>query len=223
MKVHDCKQGTPEWLQLRLGIPTASDFDQLITPEWKIRTGAMPETYMYSKLIERLLGYSPKEVGGTFEMGQGVILENEARPWFEFAHDTKVQTVGFCTTDDGRIGCSPDGLIGDDGGIEIKCPQPERALRYIVEGGVPKEYLAQVHGSMYVTGRNWWIFLSYSRQFPAHVVRVERDEKICSAIGTALSMWMQRFDERLAQITALRDAENAVRRAEHEAKGDHTK
>jgi hypothetical protein len=216
MKTHDCKQGSSEWSQLRLGRPTASDFDQLVTPEWKIRTGQMPETYLYQKLCERILGYSPRDAVGTFEMGQGIILESEARPWYEFTRDVRVQTPGFCTTDDGRIGCSPDGLIGEDGGLEVKCPQPERALRYLLDGGVPKEYLPQVHGSMLVTGRPWWDFLSYSRQFPALVVRVERDERIQAVLADALGAFLYKFDSKLATITAMRDAENAKREAQPE-------
>jgi len=216
VKIHDCKQGSPEWHALRLGIPTASDFDQLVTPEFKLRTGATPDTYLYAKLCEKMLGFSPSADVNSFAMGQGVILESEARPYYEFTYDTKIQQVGFCTTDDGRIGCSPDGLIGDDGGIEIKCPQPERALRYLMEGGVPKEYLAQVHGSMFVTGRPWWLFMSYSRQWPAHIVRVERDEKIQAALRQALELFLEKFDAKHATISAIRFAQQREQAAAQE-------
>ena len=212
MRVHDVKQGSPEWAALRRGIPTASEFDSLISPEWKARTGQGPTTYLYGKVCEKLLGFSA-DGGGSFAMQNGSILEIEARPYFAFTHDIEVKTVGFCTTDDGRIGCSPDGLIGEDGGIEIKCPEPQTHLRYLMEGGVPKDYQAQVHGSMLVTGRPWWIFLSYSRQFPALIVKVQRDEAIQKALRGALDAFLGRFDEAMGKITALRDAERAVKAA----------
>lgn len=214
MKIHDVKQGTGEWKAVRLGIPTASEFDAIVTPEFKPRTGQTPETYLYQKLCERLLGFAPDI--NAFAMDQGAILETEAKPFYEFTYDIQIRTVGFCTSDDGRIGCSPDGLIGDDGGIEIKCPQPHTHLRYFMEGGVPKEYMAQVHGSMLVTGRPWWMFMSYSRQFPPVVLRVERDEKIQSLLRAALDSFLDKFDDKFAAISALRDAESAGKKAEYE-------
>lgn len=205
MKIHDVKQGSGEWLGLRAGIPTASEFDALITPLWKIRTGEGPEAYLMRKLAEKCMG-CPIENGFSAAMEQGTVLELEAVPWYEFAHNVTVQRVGFCTTDDGRIGCSPDGIIGDDGGIEVKCPLPQTHLKWLLNGGVPKEHLAQVHGSMFVTGRKWWEFLSYSRQFPALVVRVERDEEIQQRIAQALGIFLESFDSAKARINALKSA-----------------
>lgn len=205
MILHDVKQGTDEWLYLRAKIPTASEFDNLVTPEFKPRTGQTPATYMHKKIAEKCMGI-PLGSGGTFSMDQGSMLETEAIPWYEFTFDVKIQRVGFCTTDDGRIGCSPDGLIGDDGGIEVKCPEPHTHVRYLLDGGVPKEYLAQVHGSMFVTGRPWWIFLSYNRQFPAHIVTVKRDPTIQGALRGALNNFLRDFDEGFAYIDKLKKA-----------------
>lgn len=216
MKVYNCPQGSGEWKALRLGLPTASEFDSLLTPEFKPRGGQTPETYLYQKLCEKLLGFSPDI--NAFAIEQGVILEKEARPYYEFTFNAPVQLVGFCTTDDGRVGCSPDGLIGEDGGIEIKCPQPHTHLRYLLEGVLPKDYVAQVHGSMYVTGRPWWMFMSYSRQFQPLVLRVERDERIQSLIHEALESFLDKFEEKYVAIKKTRDAENAIKNAEYEKK-----
>lgn len=125
---------------------------------------------------------------------------------FSFTQELEVNRVGFCTTDDGRIGCSPDGLIGEDGGIEIKCPQPTTHLRYLDEGKVPDQYLAQVHGSMLVTGRKWWKFLSYSRQFPPLIVHVERDEEIQTKLRAAIDPFIAKLDEGYAKIKQMKDA-----------------
>lgn len=217
MKIHDVQQGSGPWLALRLAIPTASEFDNLITPLWKIKTGEAPKSYLYQKICEKFMG-TFADGGSSFAMGQGSILEHEAIPWFSFAHDLNVQRVGFVTTDDERIGCSPDGLIGEDGGIEIKCPSPTTHLRYWVDGILPKEHAAQVHGSMFVTGRKWWYFLSYSRQFPALLLRVERDEKIQQAIGEALDGFLRDYDELYEKLRKIKDAENAIQQAAYDAR-----
>lgn len=215
MKIHDVQQGSGPWLALRLAIPTASEFDNLITPLWKIKTGEAPKSYLYTKICEKFMG-AFADGGSSFAMGQGSIMENEALPWFAFTHDTQVQRVGLCTTDDGRIGCSPDGLIGEDGGIEIKCPSPQTHLRYWTDGVLPKEHAAQVHGSMYVTGRKWWNFLSYSRQFPALLIRVERDEKIQAAIHEAVTGFLAEYDELYTKIKTIKDAELAAHQAAYD-------
>lgn len=217
MKIIDCKQGSTEWLMARAGIFTASEFDNLITPLWKAREGTGVETYIFRKLAERCMGIPLQNTANSFALEQGVILESEALPWYSFAHDTEVNRVGFVTSDDGRCGCSPDGLIGEDGGIEIKCPQPDTHLKYLLTGGVPKDYLAQVHGSMFVTGRPWWQFLSYSRQFPPLLVRVQRDDRIMAAIGAALADALVDFDEKFARISALKDGAEAPKLAIHAA------
>lgn len=218
MKIINCKQGSTEWLAARSGIPTASEFDAIITPEWKQRTGQSVETYLYRKLAEKYMGF-PMQTGGggggSWAMDQGTLLETVAIPWFVFTNETPVERVGFITTDDGRIGCSPDGLIGSDGGIEIKCPQPDTHIKYFLRGEVPKEYLAQVHGSMFVTGRKWWYFLSYNKDIPPLLIRVERDEKIMAAIKSALDSFLEQFDAKFAVLKKIRDDENAEKTAEY--------
>lgn len=216
MKVLNFPQGSAEWKQARLGIPTASEFDSLISPKWEIRTGQGPTTYLCQKICERFLG-AYKDDGSSFAMNNGSILEHEALPWFEFTHEIKVDRVGFCTTDDGKIGCSPDGLIGEDGGIEIKCPQPENHLRFMFDGVLPKEYAAQVHGSMFVTGRKFWYFMSYSRQFPALLLRVERDDGIQAAIRLALADFTKKLESKYGELKAQKDAENALKNAAYAA------
>lgn len=210
MKVVNVKQGTDEWLRARIGIPTASDFDNLVTPNFQTKDGAARETYLYRKLTEKVMGF-PLDNAGSWAMEQGTILETEAIPYYELVYDIPVQRVGFCTTDDGRIGCSPDGLIGDDDGLEVKCPLPQTHLRYLLEGGIPKDYMAQIHGAMFVTGRAKWTFLSYSRQFPALVVHVERDERIQGILRNTLEAFLLKFDSSLAKVKAMRDAENAAK------------
>jgi YqaJ-like viral recombinase domain len=211
MKIIDCKQGTSQWAFARAGVVTASEFDNIVTPSFAPRDGKTVETYLYTKLAERCMGCPLEQYGGSV-MQQGTLLEVEALPFFEFTYGVKLQKVGFITTDDGRLGCSPDALT-EDGGLEAKCPQPPAAAKYLLEGVLPPQYAAQVHGSMLVTGRSHWKFLSYSRQFPAFVLRVDRDEGIQTKLRAALDAFLARFDVAYAKIKALKDAEDAAHTA----------
>lgn len=202
MKILDVKQNTPEWLAARAGIVTASDLDSIVTPTWKPRTGEGVETYLCRKLAERCMG-APLEQLGSWAADQGSSAESEAFNWFRWETKMDVQRVGFITDDAGTCGCSPDGIIGDDGGLELKFPQPEQHIKYLLAGVVPPAYLPQVHGSLYVSGRPWWVFCSYSRQFPALVVKVERDEAIIAAIDVAVKAFNARLDAAYAKMKAL--------------------
>lgn len=193
MKLHDVKQGSIEWLLLRSGIPTASEFKALITPTGKVSTGEGVQTYLHKKIGEWWMGTPLTTFRGP-DMEQGNVLEDEAIPWYELEFG-KVQRVGFVTTDDGKVGCSPDGLLPGGLGIEIKCPEVHTHVGYLLGGDLPKEYLPQVHGSMFVTGAPAWYFLSYRRGFPKFLLRVERDEKIQAAIEEAIDHFLEIFED----------------------------
>lgn len=202
MKIVDCKQGSTEWSQARLGVITASEIDALVTPLFKARSGAGVKTYLYQKLAERIMGYAGKS-GGTWAMDQGNIIEEVAVPWYVFTRDVKVQRVGFCVSADGRIGCSPDGLVGDEGGIEVKSPQPPRQIEYLLDGEVPSEYMPQIQMSLYVTGRAWWDFVSFHRFLPPIVIRVLPDSKAQAVIKEVTEQFIKVMDDAHAQIVAM--------------------
>lgn len=208
MKIINVTQGSGEWLRARAGVITASEFDSLMTPLWKKREGEMPQNYILRKIAERCMGLPLSDASG-WALEQGAILESEAIPWLEFTYNLSVQRVGFITTDDSLIGCSPDGLLGEDGGLEIKCPQPVAHLKYLLAGGLPREHVAQVHGSMYVTGRRWWKFVSYSRQFPPVVVTVERDEAIIAKIDAVIGEALAELEAKYETVRALKAAHDA--------------
>jgi hypothetical protein len=195
-------QNSSWWETARAGIPTASDFHNLITPKFKPREGDMAESYFYMKLSERWTG-TPTPGKKTMEMDFGNILEEKAKPHYTFMFDEEIMACGLATTDDGKIGCSPDGLIGDDGGIEIKCPEAKTHTKYLMLGKLPDDYVLQVYGSMFVTGRKWWKFMSYRKNFPAYVTTIERDEKINAIISEVLYAFCDRLDagySRLCEI-----------------------
>jgi len=198
MKIHNCTQGNGEWLALRAGRVTASEFGQVVTDKFELRTGDTFRTYLHKKLAEKVLGH-PLQTFQSGDMEQGEIREDEALPWFEFTFNCDVRRVGFIETDDGRAGCSPDGLL-NDGGLEIKCPQPHTHVGYLLRNELPATYRAQVHFSMFVTGAPWWKFVSYCRKFPPLLLTVRRDEKIQQAIGVALKEFYACFDNALPHL-----------------------
>ena len=185
-----------------MGRVTASDASRIFTSDFSLRTGDMPKTYIYEKLAEVRLG-EPIAQFYSHQTEEGQIAEDEARKWFAFSSDHKITNAGFIVHDDGRCGCSPDALLDDEGGLEIKCCQPTNHVRYLLEGKVPTEYNPQVQFSLYVTGRKWWKFVSYRRRFPALVVTVERDEEICAKIATGLEAFYKMYDAALAKLKAL--------------------
>lgn len=205
MKIHDVIQGEAEWVALRLGKVTASEMGNLITPEWKIRTGEMPRTYLCEKLAEAwrkqpLPGFS------AWSTEQGELLEAEAWSWYALEYDEEIKRVGFCETDDSKAGCSPDGLLGSEGGIEIKCPGAVNHVKWLLAGELPKDHAVQVHASLYVTGRAWWRFLSYHRGFPKLVVTVKPEPSIMQKIKAALDGFYYAFDEAMTRLKELHAA-----------------
>lgn len=205
MKIHsDIFQGSLDWIKLRFGKVTASELDNLVTPEFKLRTGEMPYTYLCTKVAEALHG--PLPGFDVFDTEQGRILEEEAIPFFELTYNRDIRRVGFIENDPATAGCSPDGLLGEDNGIEIKCPSAQVHVKYLLKGTVPKDYLAQVHCSMFVTGFPRWTFFSYRRKFPPLVITVERDEEIISKIGVAVSTFRASFDEAMESIRGMAKA-----------------
>lgn len=193
MKIHEVPQGELDWLMLRVGKATASNFDQLITPKGEVRRGAMPASYVAAKLAEAWSGIPDSEFN-SFAMDQGSILEEEIIPWMKFDLGKEVKRVGFITTDDGKVGCSPDGLLGN-AGCEFKAPQRKNHVKYLLSGKVPDDYIAQVQGGMMVTQFGEWIFVSYSRNMPKLVLTVERDEKFQASLREALAGFQDAFDK----------------------------
>lgn len=207
MKIYDVEQGSTEWLALRAGIPTASEFSRLVTPKKReIAKGEKVRGYVAEKLAERWLGRPLEAFSGSFSMEQGKILEEEAIPRFELETGLAGRKVGFITTDDGKYGCSPDWLL-DIGGVEAKCPKPETHVEYLLAGTCPDEYYGQIQGSMLVTGAPHWYFVSYCRGFPLLIVKVMRDEEYLETLAEALQIVGKHIDEGYAVLVKLNGGE----------------
>lgn len=184
------------WLQYRCGKITASEMDALVSPTFKIRKGDGTETYLHRKLAERWSNTpTNSNFKGTDSMELGQMLEAEARNTFCFDRDVTIQQVGLILTDCERYGASPDGLIGDSSGLELKAPLAHTHVGYLLAGVVPDEYQVQVHMSMFVSGRPSWHFMSYHRGFPSLILEVERDDHKQQVIAEALELFTERYDE----------------------------
>jgi hypothetical protein len=203
MRIIDCVQGTPEWFAAKLGVPSASNFDRILTAK-TLKLSASADDLICELLgdLYRLTPPDPAEFYCSKDMQDGIDREPEARAWYELETGQDVTRVGFCVTDDGRFGCSPDSLVGDDGGLELKCPKLKTQAKYLLAGGgLPDEYRAQVHGALVVTEREWWDFLSYAPGLPPVYVRVRPDE-YTEALRKALDVFHERFQEAKRKIEA---------------------
>lgn len=178
------EQGTPEWLKSRLGCPSGSGFDKLITAAGKPSTQA--EGYI-NQLIAEILTGETTYVHVNEAMRLGVEREPMAREFYELMSGNNVNETGFCLHDTLQCGVSPDGLIGEDGGLEIKCPQPSTHVAYRRAGILPTKYKQQVMGCMWITDRQWWDFMSYHESMPALIVRVERDDDYIALLADEVS------------------------------------
>ena len=186
----DCEQGSEEWLAARLDIPTATGFENIVTATGK--KSASYIKYMAELIEESILGG-----GDTFKSGfmeRGNQLEPQARAAYEFLTGNDViQVGGVYLNEDREVMVSPDGLIPSlKKGLEIKCPKMSTHIRYLLEGGVPAEYVIQVQANLWVTGYETWDFVSYCPEYQKqtlYLFTAARDEKL-----------MKAFDEHIPQF-----------------------
>jgi hypothetical protein len=174
MQILTLEQGSEEWHRARLGVATASRFKDIITPA-KGDKSASYKGYMYELIAEKLIK-GKEDFFKSEWMERGNEIEPLARASYEFIHEVEVKQVGIMLNDEGTVGASPDGLIGDDGGLEIKCPKPSTVVKYMLDGGLPLEYKPQVMGSLWISGREWWDFLAFHPSMDFYQIRVYRDE-----------------------------------------------
>lgn len=203
MKVVTKTQRDPEWVAARMGVPSASNFNRILTPTGNLSSQSWD--YAYELAAERHALYLPEDAEfiGTRAMRYGTETEPEARRWYVFHCGLEVEEVGFCTTDDGRFGCSPDGLVGADGLLELKCPLGKTHVSYLVADVLPLEYFPQVHGQLLVTGRKWVDFVSYCPGLPPFVKRVEV-EPYTMKLAAALEQFHERYLTVLRHLEELR-------------------
>lgn len=195
MEIIYCEQGTPEWHAARCGKPTASSFDKIITLDGK--PSKQREKYLYQLAGERAAGKA-EETYTNGAMQRGREMEDEARKLYEFNYGIEVLRVGFCLSD--GYGASPDGLVGEDGGLEIKCPIASTHVGYLLKDELPGDYFQQVQGNLLVTGRKWWDFVSYYPAVKPLIIRVKPDKKFQGLLKAELIKFCQDLEEVVKKI-----------------------
>jgi len=192
MKILEMEQRSPEWFKARCGIPSASSFDKIITTTGKQST--QRKKYML-QLAGEVLSGSQEESYQNAAMLRGIELESEARSFYELTTGQSVKEVGCCIEDNNLYLASPDGLVGEDGLIEIKCPIMSTHVGYLLENELPSEYFQQVQGQLLVTGRKWVDFISYYPGIKPLLIRVKRDAGFISELISELRLFCKELDD----------------------------
>ena len=185
MIIYDAPQGSPEWLASRAGVVTASMF---VEARKRLKSGPKKgsfseaaESYAFRLAVERISGTPLDEGFSTWAMKRGQELEPAARAEIEVKLGVFIDAAGFACTDDLKFGASADGFIDLDGGVEIKCLVDPSRIRNVILNNDISEFMDQIQGGMWITGRKWWQFALYCPALEPvglHIwmKRVERDD-----------------------------------------------
>jgi hypothetical protein len=159
------------------------------------------------KLAGEIVTGEPMESYSNVHMERGKVQEDEARDLYAFMRDCDPQRVGFIRN--GDRGCSPDSLVGDDGGLEIKTALPHIQIDRLLRGTLPAEHKAQVQGNIWLCERKFWDFVSYCPKLPLLVVRVERDDEYIAQLEKAVDQFNAELRQLVEQIMAFHAKEAA--------------
>lgn len=225
--------GTDSWKDARRGLVTASRFgDVMSEPRAKVakEAGLMSETarsYMLELVASAITGQD--RVGGkSAAMERGVDMEADAIDAYAAAKFTEVATGRLLIRD--GFGATPDGFVEEDedghGIIEVKCPESKRHLETWMSKQVPEDYVEQVQGQLWVSGRAWCDFISYDDRFPLAmrmvIIRVRRDEELIEALDRKVGAFQRSVGQHIASIRAfLADCAPAEARTVHDGLQDH--
>lgn len=199
-------QGSPEWHALRVGKVTASRVADVIA-KTKTGWGASRANYMAELIAERLTG-EPAEKYTNAAMAWGTEKEPDARAAYEFFRDAQVVEVGFIEHPSILMaGASPDGLVGDAGLVEIKCPNTATHLDTLLTQAIPARYVTQMTWQMACAGRAWCDFVSFDPRLPEtmslFVKRVERDDSLIASLEKDVSDFLDELAQKLGQLNSL--------------------
>lgn len=198
LEVFTDEQGSEAWHRARLGLPTASEYHTLLA---KGRDGGASKTRL--KYLRRLAGEiitgELEETYRNADMERGNAMEAEARAYYAFKTGAEIERVGFIKN--GRTGCSPDALIGEDGLLEIKTCIPSVLIEHVCRGTYPPEHRPQGQGGLLVTGRKWVDICCYWPTMPKpFIVRETRDEEYIGEIVAAVDRFNEELDLLVAKV-----------------------
>jgi hypothetical protein len=205
MMPQDTEQGTEQWKDARAGHVTASRISDVMTkPRKGQKESTMRANYRAQIVSEILSGKANPDEYMSWDMRRGLELEPNARIEYEMKTGLDVQKVGFIPHPTiARAGASPDGFVGEDGLLQIKCPKPATHLTWLLEGIVPLEHRPQMYFEMACTGKKWNEFLSYDPGLTGHelfIARLERDDAEIEAIEVEVVKFNREVDEIIARL-----------------------
>lgn len=203
----DLEQGSDEWHAARCGLMTCSELNLILTPTLKLANNEKTRSHAYELAAQRITQY----------VEPGYIGENMLRGWQDeitarelySQHRAPVQEVGGMCRDFGtfKLWCSPDGLVGTDGGTESKSRIQKYQIQTITSNEVPQDHVLQVQGCLAVSGREWWDYISFCGGMPMWVIRVLPDPAIqqaikeaCEAFEVKIQELMTQYQERIAGL-----------------------
>lgn len=198
----DVIQGTDEWHRLRCGVLTASEIKLILTPTLKVASNDKERAHLFELVAQRITQYvEPHYVND--DMMRGHEDEVVARDLYSMRY-AEVEEVGFITNDmlGFRLGYSPDGLVGDNGLIEIKSRRQKYQIETILSDAVPAEHILQCQAGLLISGRKWLDYISYCGGMPMSVIRVHPDARIQSAIVDAAAAFEDRAGKLMADYRA---------------------
>ena len=193
--IEDIEQGSEEWLKMRLGVVTGSKFKDVMAGG----QGKTRKAYMYQLAAEILTGEQQETFSNQY-MEWGTQTEPQARAMYELRNECDVKEVAFIKQNpEARIGVSPDGLVGDYGLVEFKCPKTTTQIETFISGKMPSSHKAQVQGQIMISGREWCDFVSFDPRINGDAswfcVRVERDQKYCNEMYSSILSFIDELDE----------------------------
>lgn len=206
IEIHDMPQGSPEWFAARAGIPTASEFHTVMAVG-KNGGKSLTRVAYLNKLVGEILTGEPMETYVSAAMERGSLMEDEARDLYSFQNGVEPHRVGFVRN--GEKGASPDSMIGDNGGLEIKSAAAHIQVARLLDGGLPSEHKAQVQGNLWVCEREWWDFCSYCPKLPLLQVRVYRDDEYIAKIAREVYLFNIELQQTIDYIRRYGQKESA--------------
>lgn len=199
IQIFDFEQGSPEWFAARAGIPTASEFATVMAKGKEGGASVTRARYMRQLAGEIITGDPAPEAYTNGHMERGKVMEADARRMYAFMADCDPQVVGFIRN--GAKGGSPDSLVGNAGGLEIKTAIPAVQIERLQRNALPPEHRAQVQGNIWVAEREWWDFVSFCPKMPMLRVRVYRDDDYIAALAASVDQFN---DELAAMVDSVR-------------------
>lgn len=201
------EQGTEEWFAARLGRVTASRVNDIVA---RTKTGysASRDNYLAQLVCERLTGKGAESYTNA-AMAHGTETEPLARAAYEMKNSVLVDEVGFVQHPTLMAGASPDGMVGQDGLIEIKCPQTNTHIDTLLSGKIPTKYKAQMTWQMLCTGRQWCDFISFDPRLPQElqmfVQRYSYDVEYANQLENEVKLFLAEVDKTLTTLNQLKE------------------